>query len=414
MSQQTYGLEKHKKNGYKFHLPGKQFVQYHGKKARLLNPKPRLALFSHANLLGKGCFGEVYEARIYKINYKLETLTYTRNGKVVKVLQDIDTERKNLIYKEYNLVKKIARIGMKPPVFTGSQDQETCYLVMKRLPGKELGKLDIQSLSLDKKLELIYELLRALRAQVTNCGIVHRDIKPENILVVLVPEIRINIIDYGLAKKAGKQDGTHSGTPLYAAPEIMKGQSHDVACDVYSMAKTISNLPDNPYKEPAALKNLLDDMLEPNPNKRISINKAIAKFESSFPAQKIIINSRLELKQLNKYSNKIRNKYPKDAEIIDDFTDNMEQILYSQKDIISIKKECSDFLRQNQEIRACAQKHKQVEYIIKNLSITICSLGLSCIAAYMCNRKLGFFQNPVREVLDNIEKEINTSAAPAA
>lgn len=56
-------------------------------------------------------------------------------------------------------------------------------------------------------------------------GVCHRDLKLENLLLAAHGDIgRIKIADFGLAKKATKDDfllDTICGTPQYVAPEVI-------------------------------------------------------------------------------------------------------------------------------------------------------------------------------------------------
>jgi len=53
---------------------------------------------------------------------------------------------------------------------------------------------------------------------------VHRDLKPENILFSTYEKhSEIKIIDFGLSSKYRKNMETFVGTPLYVAPEVLKG-----------------------------------------------------------------------------------------------------------------------------------------------------------------------------------------------
>ncbi len=72
-------------------------------------------------------------------------------------------------------------------------------------------------------------------------GIAHRDLKPENLLLSSSSDdAEIKIIDFGLSKKL-RQCGlaeirrqTKVGTPLYVAPEVVKGK-YSVECDNWSL-----------------------------------------------------------------------------------------------------------------------------------------------------------------------------------
>ena len=50
--------------------------------------------------------------------------------------------------------------------------------------------------------------------------IVHRDLKPSNVLITMF--LRAKIADFGSSKAIGKSTETMVGTPVYAAPEIMR------------------------------------------------------------------------------------------------------------------------------------------------------------------------------------------------
>jgi hypothetical protein len=77
-------------------------------------------------------------------------------------------------------------------------------------------------------------------------GVLHRDVKPSNIM--LTPEGRAQLLDFGLAVTDGgpRLTGTGSqlGTPAYMAPEQMRGDHHaiDARTDVYALGVTLFEL----------------------------------------------------------------------------------------------------------------------------------------------------------------------------
>ena len=64
-------------------------------------------------------------------------------------------------------------------------------------------------------------------------GIVHRDLKPENVLIDRYRRWRI--ADFGIANTGEEAAGT-SGTPAFAAPEQLLGESQDTSVDLFSLA----------------------------------------------------------------------------------------------------------------------------------------------------------------------------------
>lgn len=66
-------------------------------------------------------------------------------------------------------------------------------------------------------------------------GVVHGDVKPANL--VLTPEGRVVLVDFGIARRAGEPGHRHFGTPGYAAPELHSG-GMTPAVDIYGLAAT--------------------------------------------------------------------------------------------------------------------------------------------------------------------------------
>ena len=67
--------------------------------------------------------------------------------------------------------------------------------------------------------------------------------KPDNIM--LTPEGKIKLIDFGIAreyKTENTTDTTNLGTKSYAAPEQLSGKQTDARTDIYSLGVTLYHL----------------------------------------------------------------------------------------------------------------------------------------------------------------------------
>jgi serine/threonine-protein kinase len=116
---------------------------------------------------------------------------------------------------------------------------------MERLHGTDLSTLVDRAGPLPpaRTIHLLRQVCCSL-AEAHQAGLIHRDVKPANIFIcrqALVFDF-VKVLDFGLVKAGARQQsveltqaGTMLGTPLYMAPEMIKGQDVDGRADLYSL-----------------------------------------------------------------------------------------------------------------------------------------------------------------------------------
>jgi hypothetical protein len=83
-------------------------------------------------------------------------------------------------------------------------------------------------------------------AAVHGAGLLHRDIKARN--VMRDPSGRVVLMDFGAgASRRDQPHGEMAGTPLYMAPEVLKGAGASIASDIYSVGVLLFHLATGEY-----------------------------------------------------------------------------------------------------------------------------------------------------------------------
>jgi serine/threonine protein kinase len=111
----------------------------------------------------------------------------------------------------------------------------------------------------------------------------HRDLKPENIMIN--QDGTVKIADFGLAREIIGNDVfklekfSAKGTPIYAAPNVIRGQKFSVLCDVWSLGLLVYELlVGKNYFEAATNMYTLQGLQEQLVNKPMKIPQHFNKF----------------------------------------------------------------------------------------------------------------------------------------
>ncbi|MBR3632248.1 MAG: protein kinase [Elusimicrobiaceae bacterium] len=128
-------------------------------------------------------------------------------------------------------------------VYNVGKEQGYYFIVMSFVEGQTLSAMlkKERVLPIGRILDLFEGVLKGL-AVAHEKGIIHRDIKPSNILIT--PEGKPKIVDFGIAKKVDKETGSTkttelAGTAYFIAPEQALGKEIDPRADLYSIGASM-------------------------------------------------------------------------------------------------------------------------------------------------------------------------------
>ena len=127
-------------------------------------------------------------------------------------------------------------------VYDTGHDRGWYYIAMEYMDGGSLADVLQRDgpLAPERALALMKQVAGGL-AEAHRMGILHRDIKPSNIL--LTSRGWAKVADFGLAKRPDidlsvTRSALLLGTPVYMAPEALRGAEYDARCDLYSLGAT--------------------------------------------------------------------------------------------------------------------------------------------------------------------------------
>ena len=130
-------------------------------------------------------------------------------------------------------------------VFVHRVDEENGipFIAMELMTGKTLKDLVVENgpLNYDEAVQLVLQCVEGL-IEAHARGMIHRDIKPAN--CYLDQDGSVKVGDFGLARSLVSdseltQTGVFLGTPLFASPEQLLGQTVDSRSDIYSLSATL-------------------------------------------------------------------------------------------------------------------------------------------------------------------------------
>ncbi len=205
-----------------------------------LAPGARFGTHEIVARIGAGGMGEVWRARDTRLDREVAL-------KVLPAATLTDETARARLLREARVASKLNH----PHVCTIHEVGEAegqAFIAMELVEGQSLAtRLSGGALPLEQVLLYGQQVADAL-AHAHEKGVVHRDLKSAN--VVLTPEGRAKVLDFGLAKRLVGEDlseattashdalttpGTLAGTLAYMAPEQLRGQAADARSDIWAL-----------------------------------------------------------------------------------------------------------------------------------------------------------------------------------
>ncbi|XP_071149677.1 serine/threonine-protein kinase Nek7-like [Mytilus edulis] len=275
--------------------------------------------------IGRGAFSYIQSA-VVSINFEdtlvaVKTLTSPLDGMYsytqlseARILSKLSKNHKNIM-KMFGISLKKSGGKKFLQIYMEYCEESLSNLVLKRKKIKTKSCGNCKTLA-DRKdawsfVTGIMEGLCSALNHVHSSGFVHRDLKLDNILVKGDHSVRL--ADFGLSKSEEDITGTIAGTPLYMAPEVMKGELYGSEADIYSLGMVLYELW---YYRPVFTRPLLS-----NPSEYAPIFHTLKELEDNVskgcrPDCKIPVEPPFELKAVMEICwDANKEKRPKAAEV---------------------------------------------------------------------------------------------------
>src|SRR2546426_2632063 len=211
-----------------------------------LRPGQSIGSFEIISFISRGGMGEVYLAQDRRLSRKVAL-------KILPASFTKDIDRLGRFEQEARAASALNHPNI-ITIYEILKANSTHVIATEFVEGETLRqRLSHTVLSLNQSLQIAIQIADALAAA-HQAGIVHRDIKPEN--VMLRPDGYVKVLDFGLAKLAGRQSpmietqaptiakvntepGTVMGTATYMSPEQARGVAVDGRSDIFSLGVVI-------------------------------------------------------------------------------------------------------------------------------------------------------------------------------
>jgi len=190
----------------------------------------RLGRYLVTDAIGRGGMASVWRARD-------ELLGRDVALKVLAESLRAEPEARRRFRHEAEVAASLHHPSVAPVFGSGEEPDGTTWLAMELIEGETLAeRLSRSLLPVPEAVRIVALAARALGHAHAH-GVVHRDVTSRNVMVG--PDGRVVVLDFGLALVEGKSRVTSSrttvGTVNYMAPELLLGRDADARSDLYSL-----------------------------------------------------------------------------------------------------------------------------------------------------------------------------------
>jgi eukaryotic-like serine/threonine-protein kinase len=207
----------------------------------MLQAGDKVGRFIVEHVLGQGGMGIVYQAHDENLGRKIALKVVSTTG---------DAEASARVLREARVIAALDHPNA-VIIHEGGEINGEPYIAMELVPGQNLRAfVDKPDVPPARKIRWLLDVARVLAAA-HGAGIVHRDVKPENVMVR--PDGKVKVLDFGIARRSAApvdaagptakafiptvtSSGGFVGTPMYMAPELLKGKAADGRSDQFSWA----------------------------------------------------------------------------------------------------------------------------------------------------------------------------------
>lgn len=239
--------------------------------------------------LGTGKFGRVYLAREKKTHFVVAI-------KVMYKSHLAKAEIEHQVRREIEIQSHLRHPNILR-LYGFFYDKTKIYLVMEYAPNGELFRYLRENDRFDEKTSACYIMQIVSAIQYCHSkGVIHRDIKPENILFGSDGKLKISDFGWSASVSNSTRRATLCGTLDYLPPEMLKGENHSYAVDIWGIGvllyefltgnapfeeaerdKTIERIKNVDIKfnddVPELARDLIMKLLQNDPKQRISLSE---------------------------------------------------------------------------------------------------------------------------------------------